>query len=160
MTNSESNSFLRLFGSPRELLSKADGDLARLTDALARRCQREALHALMDCSITVFHTGDWIRAMHTDHRRSSSELAANSNWLRMTRDVANAAKHGDLTWKPVDVETHGAVLAKLEYEIDRRDPSAGHRIVGVASDTTSHDVLDILRNAIAEWRAFAEARGI
>jgi hypothetical protein len=160
MVHRETNSLLRLFGTPRELLSKADGDLARLTDALARGRQREALHALMDCSITVFHTGDWIRATHTDHRRSSSDLAANSKWLRMTRDIANAAKHGDLTWKAVDAETHGAMLAKLEYKVDRRKPATGHRIVGLATDATSHDVLDVLREAIAEWRAFVEAKGI
>ena len=72
----------------------------------------------------------------------------------------NAAKHGDLTWKPVDVETHGAVLAKLEYRIDRRSPGTGHRILALANDETSYDVLDILRNAIAEWLAFAEANGV
>ena len=160
MIHRETNSLLRLFGKPHELISKADSDLARLTDALARGRQREALHALMDCSITVFHTGDWIRATHTDHRRSSSDLAASSKWLRMTRDIANAAKHGDLTWKPVDAEIHGAVLAKMEYKIDRRNPATGHRIVGFATDATSHDVLDVLREAIAEWRAFVEAQGI
>lgn len=160
MTPRETNSFLRLFGTPRELLSKADSDLARLTDALARGDQREALYALMDCSITVFHTGDWIRATHTDHRRSSSDLVANSKCLRMTRDIANAAKHGDLTWKPVDSETHGAVLAKMEYKVNRGNPAAGHRIIALAIDETSRDVLDVLRAAIAEWRAFVEAKGI
>lgn len=160
MTPREINSFLRLFGTPREVLSKADSDLARLTAALARRDQRGALHALMDCSITVFHTGDWVRATHTDHHRSSSDLAASSKCLRMTRDIANAAKHGDLTWKSVDAETHGAVLAKMEYKVNRRNPVAGHRIIGLATDATSHDVIDILREAIAEWRAFVVAKGI
>ena len=160
MTPRETNSFLRLFGSPRKLLSKADSDLARLSDALARGDQREAQNALMDCSITVFHMGDWIRATHTDHRCSSSDLATNSKCLRMARDIANAAKHGDLTWKPVDAETHGAVLAKMEYKVNRRNPSAGHRIVALANDATSHDVLDVLRDAIAEWRAFVDAKGI
>lgn len=160
MVHRETNSLLRLFGTPRELCSKADSDLVRLTEALAHGRQRDALHALMDCSITVFHTGDWIRATHTDHRRSSSDLAANSKWIRMTRDVANAAKHGDLTWKPVDAETHGAVLAKMEYKVDRRNAATGHRIVALAIDGTSHDVLDILREAVEEWRAFVEAKGI
>lgn len=160
MTPPETNSFLRLFGTSRELLSKADSDLARLTDALARGHQREALHALMDCSVTVFHTGDWIRATHTDHRRSSSDLAANSRCLRMTRDIANAAKHGDLTWKLADAETHGPVLAKMEYKVNRRNSATGHRIVALATDGTSHDVLDVLRDAIAEWRTFLEAKGI
>lgn len=160
MVYRETNSLLRLFGTPRELLSKADGDLARLTEALAHGRQRDALHALMDCSITVFHTGDWIRATHSDHSRSSSDLAANSKWLRMTRDIANAAKHGDLTWKPVDAETHGAVLAKMEYKVDGRNGATGHRIVALAVDATSHDVLDVLRQAVEEWRAFVEARGI
>jgi hypothetical protein len=78
----------------------------------------------------------------------------------MTRDIANAAKHGDLTWKPVDAETHGAVLAKMEYKVERRNTATGHRIVALAIDGTSHDVLDILREAVKEWRAFLEARGI
>lgn len=160
MIHREINSLLRLFGTPRELLSKADSDLVRLTDALAQGRQREALHALMDCSITVFHTGEWIRATHIDHRRSSSELAANSRCLRMTRDIANAAKHGDLTWNPVDAETHGAVLAKMEYKIDRDNPATGHRIVGLATDATRHDVLGILREAVPECRAFMQVKGI
>jgi hypothetical protein len=156
----ETNSLLRLFGTPRDLLSKADSDLGRLTGALAQGRQRDALHALMDCSITVFHTGDWIRATHGDHRRASSDLAASSKWLRMTRDIANAAKHCDLAWKSVDGERHGAVLAKMEYKIDQRNPATGHRIVVLATDAMSHDVLDVLRGAIAEWRAFVEAKGI
>jgi hypothetical protein len=160
MVHRETNSLLRLFGSPRDMLSKADSDLARLTDALARGHQREALRALMDCSITVFHTGDWIRATHTDHRRSSSDFAASKKSLRMARDIANAAKHGDLTWKSVDAETHGALLEKMEYKIDGRNPTTGHRIVGLAADGTSHDVLDVLRDAIAEWRVFLEAKRI
>ena len=79
MIHRETNQLLRLFCTPRELISKADSDLTRLTDALARGRQREALHALMDCSITVFHAGDWIRATHTDHRHSSSDLAQARN---------------------------------------------------------------------------------
>jgi hypothetical protein len=160
MTDRESNSLLRIFGSPHELLAKADSDLARLTDALAHGRQRSALWALMDCSITVFHVGDWVRATHTDHRPSSSAFAVTSKWLRMARDIANAAKHGDLTWKPADAETHGAVLAKMEYATDRRDGRGDHRIVALATDGTSYDVVDVLREAIAEWRAFVETKGI
>jgi hypothetical protein len=78
----------------------------------------------------------------------------------MTRDIANVAKHGDLTWKAVDAKTHGAVLAKLEYKVDRRKPATDHRIVGLATDATSHDVVAVLREAIVEWRAFVEAKGI
>jgi hypothetical protein len=33
-------------------------------------------------------------------------------------------------------------------------------MVAFASDATRHDVLDVLREAIAEWRAFVEAKGI
>jgi len=114
----------------------------------------------MDCSITVFHTGDWIRATHSDHSRSSSDLAANSKWLRMTRDIANAAKHGDLTWKPVDAETHGAVLAKMEYKVDGRNEATV--IVSSRSPLTRRVMTfwTYLREAVEEWRAFVEARGI
>lgn len=160
MIDRETNSLLRLFGSPRELLAKADSDLARITNALVRGEQREALWALMDCSIAVFHTGDWVRAGHTGHRRASSDLAETSKWLRMARDIANAAKHGDLTWKPTDAETHGAVLARLEYKTDRREPAKGHSIVALALDGTRYDVVDVLRKAIEEWRGFVEAKSI
>lgn len=160
MTAPERNSLLRLFGSPRELLAKAEVDLIRLTDALACGRQREALWALMDCSITALHTGDWIRATHKDHRRTSSDFAETSNWLRMARDIANASKHGDLTWKSADAETHAAVLTKLEYQSDHRSPSKSHRIVAFASDGTTYDAVDVLRNAIAEWRHFMETKGI
>jgi hypothetical protein len=78
----------------------------------------------------------------------------------MTCDIANAAKHGDLTWKPVDDDTYGAILSKMEYQIDRGNPATGHRMVAFASDATRHDVLDVLREAIAEWRAFVEAKSI
>jgi len=150
----------------RQLGAQAAGDAVRIKrpiadgSAGATYAEREALYALMDCSITVFHTGDWIRATHTDHRRSSRDLAANSKWLRMTHDIANAAQHDDLTWKVVDAETHGAALARMEYKVDPRKPATGHRIVGLATDATSHDVVDVLREAIAEWRAFVEAKGI
>lgn len=156
----ERNSLLRLFGSPRELLAKAESDLARLKDALAHARQRDALWALMDCAVTVLHTGDWIRAGHTDHRRSSSEFATDSTWLRMARDIANAAKHGDLTWNPSDAATHGAVLVRMDYLVGRRDPTKEHRIIVLGTDGVSHNVLDVLRNAIAEWRGFIEAKQI
>ena len=160
MIDRESHSLLRLVGSPREMLAKADADLARFTEALALEQQRAALWALMDCSITVFHTGDWIRSTHTHHRRSSSDLAASSKWLRMTRDIANASKHGDLTWKPVDAETHGPVLTRMEYKVDRHAPKSRHRVVALTTDGASYDVVDVLREGIAEWRSFVETKGI
>jgi hypothetical protein len=159
MIDREANTFLRIFGSPHESLAKANADLARLTEALASGQQHAALWALMDCSITVFHTGDWIRATHADHHQSSRDLAANSKWLRMVRDIGNAAKHGDLTWKPADAETHGAVLAQLQYKIDGHSSATSHHIVALAKDGTSYDVVDVLREAIAQWRSFVKATG-
>ena len=79
--------------------------------------------------------------------------------LRMARDIANAAKHGDLTWNSEDTETHGAVLAKLEYLVD--DNGAGsHRIMALDIDGARHDVVDVLRDAIGEWRGFVRVKGI
>jgi hypothetical protein len=72
------HSLLRLFGSPRELLAKANADLIRLVDSLSRGKPREALWSLMDCAIAVFHVGDWIRAGHTDHHASSRRFAQRS----------------------------------------------------------------------------------
>jgi len=151
------NSLLRLFGSPRELLTKAESDLARLTDALSHGQQRAARWALMDCSITVFHVGDWIRATHTDHREAAALLPMRSEWIRMTRDICHAAKHGDLTWKAADADMHGALLATMKYKISTSAATPTHEIVVIATD---HDVLDVLRHAIADWSRFIDEKGI
>jgi len=160
MSSSETNSLLRLFGSSAELLAKADSDLARFTDALACGKQREALWTLMDCSITVFHVADWIRTTHTDHRRATTDFATRSQWIRMTRDIGNAAKHADLTWKAADAPTHGPVLSKLEYVLNKPEIQTAHRILALAKDGERYDVVDVLRNAIGEWREFIAAKGI
>jgi hypothetical protein len=55
------------------------------------------------------------------------------------------------------------VLAKIEYKadkLDRRNPATGHRIVELATDATSHDVLNVLRDAIAEIGAFTNVKHI
>jgi hypothetical protein len=156
----EQNSLLRLFGSPHEVIAKAENDLARLIHALSLGHQREAVWALMDCSITIFHVGDWIRAAHTDHRRASSDLSAGSHWIRMTRDICHAAKHGDLTWKTADARMHGPILAKLEYASAKHGDEPLHYIVAVEKDNTRHDVIDVLRLAIAEWSRFINERRI
>lgn len=156
----ERNSLLRLFGSPNELIDKANADLARLADALARYRQRDALWALADCSITVFHIGDWIRATRSDHDIATGQLLASSKWIRMTRDICHAAKHGDLTWRPEQAEIHGPTLAKLEYRISRRSPEAPHRIVAILPNRAERDVLVILRNAIDDWARFVAERQI
>lgn len=156
----ERNSLLRLFGSPHEVLAKANADLARLTDALGHGRQRDALWALADCSITVFHVRDWIRATRSDHRAETGELVATSQWIRMTRDICHAAKHGDLTWWPEQAEVHGPTLAKLEYRISRRNPEAPHRIVAILPSRSECDVLDVLQRAIDDWSRFLAERQI
>ncbi len=155
----ERNSFLRLFGSPRELIAKAESDLARLAAALADGRQRDALWALADCSISTFHIGDWIRCGHTDHHRATADLATQSMPIRMARDICHAAKHGDLMWKPADAANHGPVLRKLEYKT-MKGGDAPQRIVAVAQDGTEHDVVEVLRLAIAAWTRFIVENGI
>jgi hypothetical protein len=48
----------------------------------------------------------------------------------------------------------------MEYRVNRRNPATGHLIAALATDGKSHDVLDVLRDAIAEWRAFVDTKGI
>jgi hypothetical protein len=74
------NRFLRLFGSSRELLAKSNAALSRLVDSLSRS-EREALWALMDCAVTVFHIADWIRATHIDHYDASFRFAQGSQGI-------------------------------------------------------------------------------
>ena len=141
-------------------MAKAEADIARLTDALSHGRQREALWALMDCSVTIFHIGDWIRATHTDHRKAASDLAARSSWIRMARDICHAAKHGDLKWKAVDADVHGAVLAGLEYKIDKEASEAVDRIIALHNDGVRYDVVELLHHAVADWREFLREKGI
>jgi hypothetical protein len=148
-------SLLRLFGSPQELVDKADADLSRLVNSLTRGEQREALWALMDCAIAVFHVGDWLRATHTDHHASSHEFGLSSQWIRMTRDICHSAKHGDLTWADALGATHSPVIARLEYEAAPGDD--GHRradIWVVTNDQTRYSVPEVLQHAIADWKRF------
>lgn len=152
---------LRLFGSPRELLAKAGGDLARLQDAVARENDREALWALMDCAIAVFHVGDWIRATHTDHHASSRRFAQRSTWIRMTRDICHAAKHGDLTWGEEKATSHGPLVAKLEYRATAtKDGQQRAGIWVVTSNQSRHSVVDVLQHAISDWMRFLDQKGI
>lgn len=156
----EQNSLLRLFGSPSEVLAKAGSDLARLTDALSSGKQQAALWALTDCSITVFHVGDWIRATHTDHQKAAVELQTRSKWIRMTRDICHAAKHGDLTWKSQDADVHGAVLVTMKYGTAKTAAEPRDEIVVIATDGETYDALEVLRHAMADWSRFIAARGI
>jgi hypothetical protein len=152
---------LRLFGSPRELLAKANSDLIRLDELLSRGKLREALWPLMDCAIAVFHVGDWIRATHTDHHASSRRFAQRSQWIRMTRDVCHAAKHGDLTWAEDQAATHGPVIVKLECKSnDADDGQQRARLWVVTSDQARHGVADVLRHAISDWTRFLDQKGI
>ncbi len=155
------HSLLRLFGSPRELLAKANADLIRLVDSLSHGKSREALWALMDCAIAVFHIGDWIRATHTDHHASSHRFAQRSQWIRMTRDICHAAKHGDLKWAEAQAATHGPVVIKLEYESnDAHDGPQRAGIWVVTSDQVRHGVVDVLQHAISDWMRFLDQKGI
>jgi len=153
------NSLLRLFGSPQELLSKAHADLGRLVAALSRGEQRAALWALMDCAIAVFHTGDWIRATHTDHHAASLRFARSSQRIRIVRDICHAAKHGDLTWKPAQVAAHGPTVVKLEYQRGLGEQRQASVWV-TTNDQSRHDVVDVLHRAISEWTQFLDQRGV
>ena len=155
------NSLLRLFGSSRELLAKSNADLSRLVDSLSCSKDREALWALMDCAITVFHIGDWIRATHVDHHATSLRFAQGSKWIRMTRDLCHAAKHGDLKWEDSQAAMHGSVLMKLEC--DRRTASDDHppnTIWAITQDGSRHSVVKVLQEAISDWTRFLDQRGI
>lgn len=155
------NSLLRLFGSPRELLTKADADLSRLVEALSRGEQRAALWALADCAITVFHTGDWLRATHTDYRATSLRFAQRSQWIRMARDICHAAKHGDLTWDEAQAATHGPTVAKLEYQPGRaRGEQKQASLWVVTNDQSRHNVVDVLQHAISDWTRYLDQKGI
>jgi hypothetical protein len=152
---------LRLFGSPRELIAKANVDLIRLVEALSRGKSREALWSLMDCAIAVFHVGDWIRAAHTDHHASSRRFAQRSQWIRMTRDICNAAKHGDLKWTEAQAATRGPVVIKLEYQSNQAQD--GHQRVEIwviTRDQARHGVAEVLRHAISDWTRFLDQKGI
>jgi hypothetical protein len=155
------NSLLRLFSSPRELLTKADADLNRLVGALSRDEQRAALWALMDCAIAVFHTGDWLRATNTDHRATSLRFAQRSQWIRIARDICHAAKHGDLTWDEAHAATHGPAVAKLEYQPGRaRGKQQQAFFWVVTSDQSRHNVVDVLQHAISDWTRYLDQKGI
>ena len=156
-----SNSLLRLFGSSRELLAKADADLARLVEALSRDEQRAALWALMDCAIAVFHTGDWLRATHSGHRATSLQFAQRSQWIRITRDICHAAKHGDLTWNKPQAAEHGSVVVQLKYQPRRASGKRQQAHVWVVtSDQSRHSVVDVLRQAISDWTRFLDQKGV
>ena len=78
----------------------------------------------------------------------------------MTRDICHAAKHGDLTWKSADVQVHGPVLAKLEYVTVSGSGKPYDHIIAIEKDGTSHDVVDVLTHAIADWSHLANERRI
>ena len=155
------NSLLRLFGGARELLVKSNADLSRLVDALSSSKEREALWALMDSAVTVFHIGDWIRAAHVDHRVAALQFAQDSKWIRMTRDLCHAAKHGDLTWEDSQAATYGPVLMKLEYSRGTAsDSEAPNSIWAITQDGVRHTVVEVLQEAISDWTRFLDAKGI
>lgn len=155
------NSLLRLFGSSRELLAKSNADLSRLVDSLSRSKEREALWALMDCAVTVFHIGDWIRATHVDHHATSLRFAQDSKWIRMTRDLCHAAKHGDLRWEDSQAATHGPVLVKLEYgDGTESDPLPPNVIWAITQDGSRHSVVEVLQEAISDWTRFLDQKRV
>ena len=85
----------------------------------------------------------------------------NSKWLRMTRDIANASKHGDLHMEAHQMRNpRRCARRQCEYKIDPSNSAMAHRIVGLAIDATSYDVLDVLRERLRNGAHFSRARGI
>ena len=119
------------------------------------------LWAVMDCAVTVFHIGDWVRATHDDHGTTSLKFAQDSKWIRMTRDLCHAAKHGDLTWEDSQAATYGPVLVRLQY--DRGTASDSHppnNIWAITQDGSRHSVVELLQQAITDWTRFLDEKGI
>jgi hypothetical protein len=81
----------------------------------------------------------------------------------MTRDICNAAKHGDLKWTAAQAATHGPVVIKLKLEYQSNDAHDGHHranIRVVTIDQGRHDVADVLQHAISDWTRFLDQKGI
>jgi len=117
--------------------------------------------ALMDTAITVFHIGDWIRTTHGGHRVTSQQFAQDSKWIRMTRDLCHAAKHADLTWEDSQAANFAPVLMKLEYSLEADISSLPPNIIwAITRDGASYDAVEVLRNAIADWTRFLDAKGL
>jgi hypothetical protein len=122
--------------------------------------EREAFWAVMDCAVTVFHVGDYIRATHSDHRGTSLQAVQHSKWIRMTRDLCHAAKHGDLTWEDSQAATHGPVLRKLEYQHGTSNGQTSNTLWAIAHDGSRHNVVHVLTEAISDWTRFLDEKSI
>jgi hypothetical protein len=142
----------RLFSSPRQLLEKAERDLARIEDATWKSDLTAARDAMMDACIAVYHVNDWIRVLHPEQEKAAEQCWRESEAIPMCRDICNAAKHFELRLD------HGSGLAAQAADHSIGAPVfAGLPVLKIRSTQYGdHRANEVVRMAIKAWKNFLD----
>lgn len=103
-----------------------------------------------------YHLRDWLERDIPPTKPGLERLFATSSPLRLAADIANIAKHFDLTRPP---RAGRQLSLAREYDPTRAWFGPESRLV-VLSDGTKTDVLQLVADCETAWRAFLENHGL
>jgi hypothetical protein len=150
--------------SPRDVLAKAERDLARLEKAELSQAEDAMSDALFDLAVALTSLKDWLK----EHPGTSftpalvESYVANSVALSSFRDIANGGKHRVIRkYRPEteDVTSSAGVsvsIAMIDPRSGRKKPAPrpASRLKIIRTDRSRHRATELGHAAISEWRAF------
>jgi len=117
----------------------------------------EILDFLLAFFIAAYHLRDWLLRENPNIRTDLDALFANSKSLRLCADIANVAKHYDLTQQP-------RARSQFSFAREHAGPNQGWfgtdaRLTMLTPDH-KEDVLDLAVKCEVDWTAFLSQQGL
>jgi hypothetical protein len=154
--------------SPKDILAKAQRDLARFETAEAAQNSEAMSDALFDLAVGLTSLKDWLKNNPTASFSPTTveQYSAASTALSSFRDIANAGKHRIIskytpTTSDVGTSAPSTILEFLE------NPGSGHkqastypRLKIIRVDGGRHRAVDLGRAALQEWQTFMQQHGV
>lgn len=151
------------FDTARDVLAKAERDLAALESAIAAQDRTEVQDNLYNFAVSVYHVRDWL-IEHPGANYTPTDVnscAQSSTAIQAFRDLATANKHRRITrYSPSTQEVTASVAAIAPLAAGSSAPEALFRMKIVASDGARHEAVALGKSAIAAWSAFFRSHGL
>jgi hypothetical protein len=155
---------------PRDMLTKARREQARLADALRTQDRTSIADTLFNFAITAYHVKDWLK-QSASAAYSPNQLEAYieaNKYLRLCREICNASKHKKLIPGPNDTKNI-TLSATGTFIIDSVDPndvkletetSPSFRVKIVAIDGSRYEANEFAAQVVLAWEQFFVQWGI